>query len=92
MAAAEAPHVVEVEDVEEEAIHMCILKKCQWSNMHALPREQNRAVCGMVGLPLKEDKDNSGNEQIRLHPYRIFVWHFREKDDTGSVKGKGSHG
>ena len=43
----------------------------------------------MVGLPPKEEKkdndneDSSGDERIR---------HFREKDDKGAGKGKGSRG
>jgi hypothetical protein len=78
---------------EEEAIHTRIVKKLQKRNTRALAREQNREVRAMAGLPPneKEDsEDSSGDEQIRLDPYCIFDRYFREKDDKGVGKGKGS--
>ena len=81
--------------VEEEVIRARIVKKRQWRNMCALAREQNWAVCAMVGLPLKEEKedsdgeDSSGDEQIWLDPYCIFNWYYRCK---GTGKGKGGGG
>ena len=51
----------------------------------------------MAGLPPKEEEDsdgenNSGNEQIRLDPYRVFGRYFREKYGKGAEKGKVSSG
>ena len=52
----------------------------------------------MAGLPPKEEKeesygeDSSGDKQDRRDPYCVFDRYFREKDDKGNRKGKGSHG
>jgi hypothetical protein len=52
----------------------------------------------MAGLTPKEEKedsdgeDNFDDEQIRLNPYCVFERYFREKDDKGAGKGKGSRG
>ena len=47
----------------------------------------------MAGLPSKKEKaDSDGHEQIRLDPYCVFDRYFREKDDKGVGKGKGSRG
>ena len=83
---------------EEEAICTRIVKKRQRRNTCALARERNWAVRAMVGLHPKGKKedndgsDNSDDEQIRLDPYCVFDdRYFREKDDKGVRKGKGSH-
>ena len=55
-----------------------------------LAREQNRVVRAMAGLPPKKERvdsdgsDSFGNEQIRLNPYCVFDWYFREKDGNGA--------
>ena len=46
----------------------------------------------MVGLPPKEEEDNSDDEQIRLDPYCVFNLYFHEKDCKGVGKGKGIRG
>ena len=52
----------------------------------------------MAGLPPKEEKENndgsdsSGDEQIRLNPYRVFDCYFPEKHNKGAGKGKDSCG
>ena len=82
----------------EEAIRACVVKKRQWRNTHALTREQNQAVCAMVGLSPKEEKEDSdgsdisGDEEILLDTYRVFDCYFRKKDGKGARKGKDNHG
>ena len=46
----------------------------------------------MVGLPPKEEEDNSDDEQIRLDPYCVFDRYFRKKDCKDARKSKGSRG
>ena len=52
----------------------------------------------MVGLPPKEEKEDSddedsfGDKQIRLDPYCVFDRYYREKEGKGAGKGMGSCG
>ncbi|KAE8770512.1 Phytosulfokines 5 [Hordeum vulgare] len=82
MAAAKAADAAAPAATKEEAIRARICKKRKYRNTRALAREQK----------VSHDKDNSGDEQIRLGPYCVFDRYFRENDDKGFGKGKGSRG
>ncbi|KAE8796819.1 Pyrophosphate-energized vacuolar membrane proton pump [Hordeum vulgare] len=93
VAVTEADDVAPRESTKEEAISVRIVKKRQGRNMHALAREQNRAIREMVGLPSKEDidgEDNSDQEHIRLNSYCIFKRYLREEDGNYAGKSMGN--
>ncbi|KAE8810946.1 hypothetical protein D1007_12301 [Hordeum vulgare] len=78
MAEAEAADAAAWEAAHADAICARISKKRQRRNTRGLARKKNLAVREMVGLPPKEEKEVSGNEDtssdeyIRLDPYRVF--------------------
>ncbi|KAE8785481.1 hypothetical protein D1007_40829 [Hordeum vulgare] len=98
MMEAEAADAAELAVAEEEAIHTCIWKKRQWRNTRALACEQDRAIREMAGLPPKEEKeassneDTTGSEQIWLDAYCVFYRYFHDKDGMGAGKDKGNRG